>query len=129
MSRRVLVVDDDPDILEVSRTCLEVVGGYTVESASSGGIALRILETGELPDAILLDVMMPGLDGLSLVRRLRQCDRTRDLPVVLLTAKNLSHEVHLDQLGIRGALGKPFDPMTLPAQFAQLVGWGDGSAS
>lgn len=128
MSRRVLVVDDDPDIRELTRTCLEVVGGFTVETATCGNVALRLLESGELPDALLLDVMMPGLDGVTLVRQLRQIERTQTLPVVMLTAKDLSHELDLHQLGIRGAIGKPFDPMTLSAEFSTLLGWSDGSS-
>jgi len=127
MSRRVLVVDDDPDIRELTRTCLELVGGFTVETATCGNVALRLLESQDLPDALLLDVMMPGLDGVTLVRRLRQSDRTQALPVVLLTAKDLSHELDLHRLGIRGAIGKPFDPMTLSADFSTLLGWTDGS--
>ena len=127
MSRRVLVVDDDPDIRELTRTCLEVVGGFTVETATCGAAALRLLETEELPDALLLDVMMPGLDGVTLVRRLRRSDRTQTLPVVLFTAKDLSHELDLDQLGIRGAIGKPFDPMTLSAEFSAFLGWSGNS--
>ena len=127
MSRRVLVVDDDPDIRELTRTCLEVVGGFTVETATCGAAALRLLETEELPDALLLDVMMPGLDGVTLVRRLRRSDRTQTLPVVLFTAKDLSHELDLEQLGIRGAIGKPFDPMTLSAEFSTFLGWSGNS--
>ena len=127
MRRRVLVVDDDPDIRDLTRTCLEVVGGFTVETASCGNAALRLLAGQELPDALLLDVMMPGLDGVTLVRRLRQSERTQALPVVLLTAKNLSHELDLHRLGIRGTIGKPFDPMTLSAEFSTLLGWTNGS--
>ena len=128
MSRRVLVVDDDPDIRELTRTCLEVVGGFTVETATCGNAALRLLESQNLPDALLLDVMMPGLDGVTLVRQLRQSDRTQTLPVVLLTAKDLSHELDLHRLGISGIIGKPFDPMTLSAEFSTLLGWTDSRA-
>jgi two-component system alkaline phosphatase synthesis response regulator PhoP len=127
MSRRILVVDDDDDIRELARMCLELVGGFTVETADSALTAASVLETRELPDAVLLDVMMPGLDGLSLVRRLRQCESTSTLPVVLLTAKNLPDDIDLDQLGVRGVLGKPFDPMTLHARCAQLLGWPEPS--
>lgn len=126
MSRRVLVVEGDHDVLEVCLVSLERVGGFAVDTASTAAAALELLAQGALPDAVLLDVMLPGLDGLSLVRRLRQSDRTRDLPVVLLTPQDLPRGTDLVGLGVRGALGKPFDPMTLPAQVSQLLGWSGG---
>ncbi len=101
----------------------EVVGAFTVEAASSGPAALASLHEGELPDAVLLDVMMPGVDGLSLVRRLRQSDATCTLPVVLLTAKNVCHEFDQAHPGISGILRTPFNPMTLPGQLSALLGW------
>ena len=126
MTRRVLVVDDDPDLRELARMCLEVVGGFNVDTSNSGLAALAMLEKGTLPDGLLLDVMMPGLDGLATVARLRQSPRTRTLPVVLLTAKNLTQDqAALDRLGIRGVVGKPFDPMALPSRFSELLGWRD----
>lgn len=126
MSRRVLVVEGDHDVLEVCLVSLERVGGFAVDTASTAAAALELLAQGALPDAVLLDVMLPGLDGLSLVRRLRQSDRTRDLPVVLLTLQDLPRGTDLVGLGVRGALGKPFDPMTLPAQVSQLLRWSGG---
>lgn len=111
MSRRgVLVVDDDHDMRDLSGTCLKLVGGFAVDTAASGQEALHLLEAA-LSDALLLDVMMPDLDGLALVIRLRQNPRTRTLPVVLLTAKHhVRSRPDWDQLHIAGAIGKPFDP-------------------
>ena len=121
--RRVLVVDDDPDIREVARMSLELVGGYEVETATSGLDALEVIR-GYQPDALLLDVMMPGLDGPGLVARLRDDTATEALPVVLLTAKTPLHTTpDWDRLNIAGVIAKPFDPMTLPTQFAALIGW------
>ena len=127
MSRRVLVVDDDHDIQELARMWLKLIGGPT-DTADSGTAALTVLERDELPNAVLPDAIMPRLDGLSLVCWLWQSKRTRTLPVVLLAARNLSSEVDLHQPGIRGALSKPFDPMTRATQVSKLLGW-SGSRS
>jgi CheY-like chemotaxis protein len=124
MSMRVLVVDDEEAIREVAALSLQAVGGHDVTTASSGIEALaRVLE--DVPDAILLDVMMPELDGPGTVSRLQQDPRTREVDVILLTAKMQPSERNaFAQLnGVRGVIGKPFDPMTLPQQIADILGW------
>jgi len=119
----VLVVDDDDAIREVAAACLELVGGYAVTTAASGaeGFALAVADP---PDAIVLDVMMPGMDGPTLFRMLQAEPRTAGIPVVLLTAK--AHEADreaLGALGVAAVLTKPFDPMALSGQIAQTLGW------
>jgi CheY-like chemotaxis protein len=123
-ARRVLVVDDDESIREITQLSMEAVGGHEVQTASSGLEALEVA-LKDPPDAILLDVMMPELDGPSTVLRLRDDPRTRDIDVVLLTAKvQPSDRVRYRSLpGVAGVIPKPFDPMTLPAQVAELLGW------
>ena len=124
-ARSVLVVDDDDHIREVATLALEVVGGWRVISASSGEDAAEIART-EHPDAVLLDVMMPGVDGPSTIARLREDPTTAEIPVILLTAKNLSVDRRdFSQLALAGMIPKPFDPMTLADQVAQLLGWQD----
>lgn len=121
--RRVLVVDDDPDVREVAQTALELVGGWQVWSAAGGRIAME-LARHELPDAILLDVMMPDLDGPATVRHLRNDPATAQIPVILLTAKSQSDGLSgWEEIGLAGVIGKPFDPMTLPDQISRLLGW------
>jgi CheY-like chemotaxis protein len=123
MSRRVLVVDDDDAIREVTQTCLELVAGWEVEVASSGPEALRLC-LADPPDAILLDVMMPAMDGPTTYAQLQADARTRNIPVVLLTAKVQPSELRRwEQLGVAGVLAKPFDPLGLPGQVAHLLGW------
>jgi CheY-like chemotaxis protein len=123
MSRRVLVVDDDDAIREVAQMSLEMVGGWDVEVASSGPEALD-LATADPPDAILLDVMMPSMDGPTTFAGLQADDRTRNVPVVLLTAKvQPAERRRWEQLGVAGVLAKPFDPLGLPIQVADLLGW------
>lgn len=123
MSKRVLIVDDDDAIREVAGLTLSAVGGHEVEDASSGedGLARALASP---PDAVLLDVMMPGLDGPSTLERLRADERTRDVPVVFLTAKVMRAErERLERLGAQGVIDKPFDPMSLSSQLASILGW------
>lgn len=123
MSRRVLVVDDDDSIREVVQTSLELVAGWDVEVASSGQEALDLC-LAHSPDAILLDVMMPSMDGPTTFARLQADPRTRDVPVVLLTAKvQPAERRRWEGLGVAGVLAKPFDPLGLPGQVADLLGW------
>ena len=123
MTARILVVDDDDAIREVAQTSLELVGGWQVDCASSGADALTIARQNQ-PDAILLDVMMPAMDGPTTFGRLQADPRTRSIPVVLLTAKvQGSERRRWESLGVAGVLAKPFDPMTLPKEVAELLGW------
>ena len=123
-ARRVLIVDDEDAIREIAQLSMEVVGGYRTTSASSGAEALD-RAAADPPDAILLDVMMPGLDGPATVARLQADPRTRDIDVVLLTAKVRPSD--LARVGmlprVAGVIAKPFDPMTLPGQVADILGW------
>ncbi len=116
----VLCVDDEPDILEVAQLSLETVGGYRVSSAASGKVALAQVESLR-PDIILLDVMMPGMDGPSTLQALRSRPATAHIPVVFMTARVQSAEVveYLEQ-GAAGVIAKPFDPMTLSSQLEEL---------
>jgi CheY-like chemotaxis protein len=125
MTRTVLIVDDDDDIREVAQLSIELVAGWKVITATSGGEGIS-LAAGAKPDAILLDVMMPGMDGPTTLDRLRGDDETRTIPVIFLTAKARASEVErLASLAVVGVLAKPFDPVTLPGQIADLLGWSD----
>ena len=123
MTRRVLVVDDEPDIRAVARLSLERVGGWQVLEATGAAEALALAAT-ERPDAVLLDVMMPVTDGLATFALLRADPRTQGIPVLLLTARAERAE-HARWLaaGVRGVLAKPFDPLLLPTQVAEALGW------
>ncbi len=123
MSRRILIIDDEEDIRDVAALSLETVAGWDVVVANSGaqGIA-RAIE--HQPDAILLDVMMPEMDGPTTFRELRKNAATQKIPVVLLTAKvQSSDQRRFADLGVEGILFKPFDPMTLSTQIAAALGW------
>lgn len=124
LTRRVLVVDDEDDIREVAQLSLEIMAGWEVWSAPSGEEGIRIAETAH-PDVILLDVMMPDMDGPTTFRQLRANPKTRDIPVVLLTAKVRARLVKQQflPLGVRGVITKPFDATKLADQVAETVGW------
>ncbi len=117
---RILLVEDDPDIQVVARLGLEAVGGFTVELCSSGTEALTTAPIFD-PDLILLDVMMPGMDGLSTLKALREIPQTQTTPVIILSAKVQTHEVaHYKTLGAMDVISKPFDPMLLPTTIRTL---------
>lgn len=123
MSRRVLVVDDDDAIREIARASLELVAGWDVQVASNGAEAVDLCRASP-PDAVLLDVMMPTMDGPTTFARLQANPRTRGVPVVLLTAKVQPVERRRwHDLGVAGVIAKPFDPRGLPGEVADLLGW------
>lgn len=110
---RILYVEDEPDIQAVARLALEQLGGFRVELCSSGAEALEKVPLFK-PDLILLDVMMPGMDGPSTLLALRGLPEARERPVVFMTAKVQPQEVeHYKQLGAVDVIPKPFDPMAL----------------
>lgn len=112
---RILYVEDEPDIQAVAKLALEMVGGFKVLICSSGTETLERV-SGFAPDLILLDVMMPGMDGPSTLQRLRANPATAAIPVVFLTAKVQAAEVlQYQKMGALDAIAKPFDPMTLAA--------------
>jgi len=120
-ARRILLVDDEDDIREVATISMQAVGGWEVCTASGGEEAI-VKARAQQPDAILLDVMMPDIDGPTTFRRLQDDPRTRDIPVILLTAKaQAADRRFFDDLGVVGVLNKPFDPMQLPGQVAELL--------
>lgn len=119
---RILYVDDEPDIREIAAIALSLDKGLEVRTAASGAEALSIANQW-LPDLVLLDVMMPGLDGPSTLIRLRQDPKTMQVPVVFITARAQSQELqNFATLDARGVIAKPFDPMTLAQQVRGFLG-------
>jgi len=121
---KVLLVDDEADIRRIAALSLSGVGGMEVGEASSGSEGIRMARE-DRPDVILLDMMMPGLDGPATFEALRRDPKTSAIPVVFLTAKAMSAEVdRLRGMGARGVLIKPFDPMALPRLLRELLDGG-----
>src|SRR5258708_4907289 len=121
--KRILIVDDEDDIREVAQVSLELVGNYEVLTAANGRDGLERARSDK-PDAILLDVMMPDMDGPTTLAELRADPETHDIPVVFLTAKTQTMErARLAELGAAGILTKPFDPLKLAAELAATLRW------
>ncbi len=119
---KVLLVDDEEDVREIARLSLGRVGGMDVIEASSGPEAIA-RAAREKPDFILLDMMMPGMDGAATLQALRANPETSAIRIVFLTAKALPSEVErLLQLGAAGVITKPFDPMTLARDVRRVLG-------
>jgi two-component system OmpR family response regulator len=119
---KVLIIDDEDDIRRIAVLSLSRVGKMEVVDASGGQEGVK-KAASERPDVILLDVMMPGLDGPATLSALRSNPATAEIPVVFLTAKAMASEIErLMGLGARGVLTKPFDPMSLPKQLMTCLG-------
>lgn len=117
---RILYVEDDADIRAVAELALETVGGFSIKSCSSGQEAL-LEGPGFRPDLILLDVMMPGMDGPSTFHAMQENPALRGKPVVFMTAKVQTEEVAFyRELGAVDVIPKPFDPMTLADQIREI---------
>ena len=111
--RTILYVDDEPDIREVVHMALSLAEGVDVHTAESGTRALELLPSLR-PDLILLDVMMPSMDGPATLQRMRESPATARIPVVFMTAKAMPQEIaRFIELGACAVIAKPFDPMQL----------------
>ncbi|AFL90046.1 response regulator with CheY-like receiver domain and winged-helix DNA-binding domain [Terriglobus roseus DSM 18391] len=120
---RILLIDDEDDIREVASLTLEATAGWEVITASSGASGIRAA-IAEQPEAILMDVMMPEMDGPTTFREMQKNPLISQIPVILLTAKVQGvDQRRFADLGVAAVLFKPFDPMTLAAQIAQVLDW------
>lgn len=121
LPRQVLIVDDDPDIREIAMLSFEMAGGWETREARTGpeGVAMAVEAP---PDAILLDIMMPGTDGVATLALLRAEERTRHVPVVFLSAKVGAEDCQRYlALGVNGFITKPFDALRLPADVSAIL--------
>lgn len=122
MTYKILIIDDEYDIRAVAELALKAVGGWQVLCAASGKVGLT-LAAQEHPDAILLDVMMPEMDGIETFQALQTNSKTRNIPVIFLTAKTqTTDQRRFLELGVTGIITKPFKAMTLAAQISKILG-------
>ena len=122
MSPRLLLVDDADDIRAIASLALERIGGWTVLPVASGEAALAAAERDGPFDAVLLDVMMPGMDGPSTLELLRARGLPLEVPIVFLTAKGQCAERRrLISIGAVGVIVKPFDPLTLSEELKRML--------
>lgn len=119
-SKRILVIDDEDDIRKLIQTCLEITKGWQVLTAGSGGEGLRLAQANQ-PDGIILDVMMPDEDGIATLQKLQSNPATSSIPVILLTAKGRFAEQRFAELGVKGILNKPFNPLKIAEQVAAAL--------
>lgn len=122
-SKRVLVIDDEDGIREIIQICLEAAAGWEVFTAASGSEGLANAQSTQ-PDAILLDVMMPDMDGPTTFRQLQANAATQHIPTILLTAKaKISEQQQFINLGVTGVITKPFKAQDLVNQIRQILNW------
>ena len=123
MARQILIIDDEPDIRDIIALSLEEFGHWQTTAAASGQEGLALAHHHPW-DAIVLDVSMPDLDGVTVAGRLQANPATAHIPIILLTARVLpSDQVRFAQLGVAGVIPKPFDPLRVWQQLATILGW------
>jgi two-component system OmpR family response regulator len=117
---KILCIEDDPDIQQILEIALGTVGGYVIEICSSGLEGVQKAPSF-MPDLILLDVMMPGMDGPTTFKELQKTETVKHIPVIFLTAKVLPDEVHdYKRLGVIDIISKPFNPMNLASKIESI---------
>src|SRR5436305_10757207 len=121
--KRGLVIDDEDDIREIAEATLELTEDWEVLTAESGACGINTARSAR-PDAILLDVMMPDMDGPATFAALQRDPATSDIPVIFLTAKvQAADRRRFKELGVRGVIAKPFDPLALGRQVCEIAEW------
>ncbi|MEE3716323.1 response regulator [Tumidithrix elongata RA019] len=121
--KRLLFIDDEENIRQIVGACLEYFSDWKPTIAASGKDGLEAIAESK-PDAILLDVMMPDMDGFTFLQELQSDPALADIPVVLLTSRTDLTEPHrISQLGVKGAIAKPFSSVKLVLQIAKILGW------
>ncbi|MBD0343857.1 MAG: response regulator [Coleofasciculus sp. Co-bin14] len=124
-TKRILVIDDEDGIREIIQICLEAAAGWEVLTAASGSEGL-VTAQEEQPDAILLDVMMPDMDGPTTFGHLQSNITTQHIPTILLTAKaKISEQKQFIDLGVTGVITKPFKAQDLVNQIREILNWSD----
>ncbi|PZO35520.1 MAG: two-component system response regulator [Pseudanabaena frigida] len=122
-TKTILLIDDEPNLAEVISICLSSFKGWNVKVANSGKAGLSLVQTIQ-PDAILLDVMMPEMDGITVYQTLQKNPDTQNIPVIFLTAKVQESDLKkFTQLGVVGTIAKPFEPLNIADRIAQLLNW------
>ena len=122
-TKRILIVDDETGIRRITQISLSTIAGWETLVAASGQEGLTIAEV-EQPDVILLDVMMPEMDGIATLQKLQANPATQTIPIILLTAKaQTSEQQQFAELPITGIITKPFKALDLVTQIRSLLNW------
>ncbi len=118
---RIVLIDDEPDLRKLVERTLQFIAGWDVASAPDGESGIELVRSHQ-PNAAIVDLMMPGMDGFEVARRLKQDPSTAHIPVVLLTARTEIDQARLEASGADGVVFKPFEPEALAAQIAECCG-------
>lgn len=122
-TRRILIIDDEEAILAVAKLSLKMMTEWEVVTATSGPEGVIKAET-EQPDVVLLDVMMPQMDGITTFKQLQENSKTQTIPVILLTAKaQATEQRQYKEIGVADVITKPFNSLTLANQIAKILDW------
>ena len=122
-TKSILLIDDEASVRELVEACLNDLAGWDVETVASAQEGLRWLDAKH-PDVILLDVLMPGMDAITFLHKLREIPSCQSLPVILLTVRaRWFTSQKLQEMGVVEAIAKPFNPVTLPDTIANVLGW------
>lgn len=122
-NKNILLIDDEETIQEVVQVGIAIEAGWQVAIASSGREGINLAKDRQ-PDVILLDVMMPNMDGIDTLSQLKSNEKTNTIPVIFLTAKAQAEEKkQFQNLGVVDVITKPFNSMTLASQIAKILGW------
>ncbi|MBE9048017.1 response regulator [Pleurocapsales cyanobacterium LEGE 10410] len=122
-TKRILLIDDEDDIKTLACFCLNSEAGWETISASGGMEGIALAES-EQPDAILLDAMMPDIDGIQTLEKLQSNPKTKHIPTIFVTAKaQASDRRRFYNAGAKGVINKPFDALTLASQISGFLGW------
>jgi CheY-like chemotaxis protein len=122
MAKRILLIDDEPDVRQVLQLTLELEQGWQVLTAASGAEGITTAIAAQ-PDAILLDIMMPELDGVATLTQLQALPETHNIPVIFLTAKLETEQSRYTQTAATAVLSKLIDPLSFGTQVASILGW------
>lgn len=118
--QKILYVEDDKDIQTIGKITLETFGSFSVHTCNSGKEALNLIKDIN-PDLVLMDVMMPEMDGITTMQELKKDPELSEIPVIFMTAKAQVHEVErYNELGVAGVIIKPFDPVKLCSQISEI---------
>lgn len=122
-TKRILIIDDDETIQTVVQFGIKMTAGWDVLTAGSGAQGIQTAQAAK-PDVILLDVVMPAMDGIATLKALQSHAETEHIPVILLTAKaQTAEKSQFNDLGISGVIIKPFNSLHLPEQIARILHW------
>ncbi|MCM0592709.1 MAG: response regulator [Gloeotrichia echinulata IR180] len=122
-TKRILIIDDEETIQTVVQFGIKIAAGWEVFTASSGFEGIQTAQTKK-PDVILLDVMMPDMDGIATFKKLQSHSETEQIPVIILTAKAQTAEKRqFNDLGVSGVITKPFNSLDLPEQISRILHW------